>query len=149
MWKTCSSSNKIILNVVLGYAVNPQVVTLKNMVRVHEIAPNNNGKCMSNAIKDLVELNRQKRQTYIKEKHSEAFQKALIKIQNYLEQYDPSKETIKVDINLENSDKNQDLCSQLVSYLRSKYIPCEYEYVPEWSDGHDWGPEHHYIVFKF
>ena len=37
----------------------------------------------------------------------------------------------------------------IVSYLRSKYIPCEYEYVPEWSDGHDWGPEHHYIVFKF
>ena len=26
-------------NVVLGYMVNPQVVTLKNMVRVHEIAP--------------------------------------------------------------------------------------------------------------
>ena len=119
------------------------------MVRVHEIAPNNNGKCMSNAIKDLVDLNKQKRQTYIKEKHSEAFQKALIKIQSYLEQYDPSKENIKVEINLEDSDKNQDLCSQLVSYLRSKYIQCEYEYVPEWNDGHDWGPEYHYIVFKF
>ena len=39
---------------------------------------------MSNAIKDLVELNRQRRQTYIKEKHSEAFQKALIKIQNLI-----------------------------------------------------------------
>ena len=77
---------------------------------------------MSNAIKDLVDLNKQKRQTYIKEKHSEAFQTASTKIQSYLEQYDPSQENLKVEINLANSDKSQDLCSQLVSYLRSQCV---------------------------
>lgn len=104
---------------------------------------------MINEIKNLVDLNKEKRETYIKEKHSEAFQTALTKIQNYLKQYDPSQENLKVEINLANSDKSQDLCSQLVSYLRSQYIQCEYQYVPDWNDGHDWGPEYHYIVFKF
>ena len=59
-------------------------MTPETPVRIWAAGPNNNGKCMNNEIKNLIDLNKAKRQTYIKEKHSEAFQTALTKIQNYL-----------------------------------------------------------------
>ena len=104
---------------------------------------------MSTNIKELVKTNKTKRETYIKEKHSEAFQTALLKIENRLKQYDPSKELLKVEISPFVDNKNKELCLQLIAHLRLQGIDCEYEYVPEYSGRHDYNPEYHYIVFKF
>ena len=105
---------------------------------------------MLNDIKDLVTINKLKRETYVKEKHSEAFQTALQKIKNILKQYDASKELLKIDISpFVDGDKNRELCSEVIRYLKQNGVNCEYLFQPDWNDHHESIPERHYIVFKF
>lgn len=105
---------------------------------------------MLNDIKDLVTINKLKRETYVKEKHSEAFQTALQKIKNILKQYDASKELLKIDISpFVDGDKNKELCSEVIRYLKQNGVNCEYLFQPDWNDRHESIPERHYIVFKF
>ena len=105
---------------------------------------------MLNDIKNLVQTNKLKRETYVKEKHSEAFQTALHKIKNILKQYDPSKDTLKIDISpFADGNKNRGLCSELIAYLKKNSVNCEYQFQPDWNDRHDSIPERHYIVFSF
>lgn len=105
---------------------------------------------MYDDIKNLVNSNKAKRETYIKEKHSEAFQTALRKIKNSLKQYDPSKNELKIDISpFVDGDKNRELCTELRTHLKQNGIICEYSYQPDWSDHLHSSPERHYLVFNF
>jgi tagatose-1,6-bisphosphate aldolase len=105
---------------------------------------------MYDDIKNLVNSNKAKRETYIKEKHSEAFQTALHKIKNSLKLYDPSKDVLKIDISpFVDGDKNKELCAELIRHLKQNGIICEYLFQPDWNDHHDCMPERHYLVFNF
>ena len=101
-------------------------------------------------IKQLVQINKQKRETYLKEKKSESFQTALLKIENRLKQYNPSKAELIIDINSSSSEvDDKELCLQLKEELSKQGIHCTYKYDPGYSCDDDYCPSSHNLVFSF
>lgn len=105
---------------------------------------------MTEIIKALVKSNQEKRATFIRDKNSEAFQTALIKIQNRLKTYNPSKESLSVDIQpFPDRNKNEELCTQLVKHLTEQGILCSYKYDPGYTLEDDFQLASYNIVFVF
>lgn len=104
---------------------------------------------MSINIKNLVDLSKERRQEFLLQKNTEAFEKALNKIEKALEKYDPSKATLKVDISELIGAENAELCKQLVKHLKTCGVECEYKYEAGWSDDYESSPSSYLIVFNF